>query len=517
MWDWKTWDLKIPKIDGYTYIMHLSSGGQGDVHLIKKLGQTFVAKVVPKLSDEAFALMSHIADLHISNTPKISELINTQDETIIIREYIEGITLLEDIETKGPMSLERAKAIILKICETLKAFHHAKPHPIIYRDLKPDNIIITPKDEVYIIDFGIVRYYKQEAIRDTIAIGTEGYTAPEIMAGMQSDARSDIYSIGLVFYEMLTGKNLLVPPYQIRPVTESDVLLPTWLDILIEKATGMSVVTRFSNIEAFVDALNQPKRLYKKRRKYRVVLGALGIIAFGMVGWFVNDALSNKKVETVEYDMLLSLDFEDEADSLWVMGYENPESEFGFVDGELAVYKGCNIGYTPSSGAFVHFQNRSGSSNAVSLGPYRLNTDVAFECIYEDDMDFTTYTTMNRSMGGSPFKNTGQNLDQIIYVAPDNDIVYAFVIDREAEKMAYTAYQISEETADIPLYIATNNFSNGADVMYIDSIQIGEGSLQAYIEEEFKFYSVYEKRLDDLFSEPDTNLPEMVFKTMDEW
>ena len=88
-------------------------------------------------------------------------------------------------------------------------FHNLEPNPIIHRDLKPDNILISEEDDVFLIDFGISRYYKEEVTRDTVLAGTKGYTAPEVLAGMQSDNRSDIYSIGLIFYEMLTGKNLL--------------------------------------------------------------------------------------------------------------------------------------------------------------------------------------------------------------------------------------------------------------------------------------------------------------------
>ena len=160
--------------------------------------------------------------------------------------------------------LSGQKLSFLKICETLRQLHNTKPRPIIYRDLKPENIIITPKGDVKLIDFGIARYYKQESTRDTVIAGTKGYTAPEVMAGMQSDTRSDVYSVGLLFYEMLTGKNLLVPPFQIRPVKESNELLPEWIDSVIEKATDLNQTKRYRTIEEFIDAIENPK-LPKKR------------------------------------------------------------------------------------------------------------------------------------------------------------------------------------------------------------------------------------------------------------
>ncbi len=85
---------------------------------------------------------------------------NHEDKTVLIREYISGHTLYEEIQENGMLSLDRACYITLKICETLKVFHDLKPNPIIYRDLKPENIMISDDDEVYLIDFGIARYHK---------------------------------------------------------------------------------------------------------------------------------------------------------------------------------------------------------------------------------------------------------------------------------------------------------------------------------------------------------------------
>jgi serine/threonine-protein kinase len=148
-----------------------------------------------------------------------------------------------------------------------------KPHPIIFRDLKPDNIIITPDGHLKLIDFGIARYYKEEATRDTMLAGTKGYTAPEVMAGMQSDERSDVYSIGLVFYELLSGKSLQYPPYQIRPVAENNEFLPDYLDEIIAKATNINQTERYASIDEFIYELENIKdikvRQKKEKRKRR--------------------------------------------------------------------------------------------------------------------------------------------------------------------------------------------------------------------------------------------------------
>ena len=234
--------MKIFEEMGYTYQKHLSTGGEGEVHLVKLANKDYIAKIVPKLDESSLGVLQDIKQMHVPNIPNMYDTFNYEDKTIIIRDYIAGNTLYDEIKKNEYLSFKRAKTIILKICETLKAFHNKKPDPIIYRDLKPENIIITPSGDVYLIDFGIARYHKQDKIRDTVLAGTKGYTAPEVMGGMQSDVRSDVYSAGMLFYEMLTGKNILNPPYQIRPVKESNEYLPDWIDRLIEKATDINQV-----------------------------------------------------------------------------------------------------------------------------------------------------------------------------------------------------------------------------------------------------------------------------------
>ena len=206
------------------------------------------------------------------------------------------------------------------------------PHPIVYRDLKPDNIIITPDGRAKLIDFGIARYYKQEATRDTLLAGTKGYTAPEVMAGMQSDERSDIYSLGLLFYELLSGKSLRDSPYQIRPVAENNEFVPDYVDEIIAKAADINQINRYSSIEEFVYDLENKKEIKQaeksRTRKKRIVITALVIL--GLSAILSMPFLSGEKVET-----LLELDFEDERDIYYIGGYQNPQGRFNVKDGIL--------------------------------------------------------------------------------------------------------------------------------------------------------------------------------------
>ena len=252
---------------GYIHIAHLAAGGEGNVYTCEKDGVTYIAKVVATPSPEQIDILKSINALRNAYFPKIVEIINNENHTIIIREYVEGTTLAEEIKKNGCFSYSRARKIIFDVCNALRLLHAMKPHPVIYRDLKPENIIIMPDSNIKLIDFGIARYYKQESVHDTVLAGTRGYTAPEVMAGMQSDERSDIYSVGLLLYELLSGKSLQDPPYQIRPVAEHSEYLPDYIDEIIAKATDINQTKRYATLEELVYELDSIKEIKAARMR----------------------------------------------------------------------------------------------------------------------------------------------------------------------------------------------------------------------------------------------------------
>lgn len=374
--------MKIFEQKGYAYKKHISTGGEGEVHLIEKDDIFYIAKIFDKLDASSVELLKHIKEIKAPNVPEIFEIFNHNDKTILIRDYIDGHTLYDKIEKEEMLSFERAKFITLKICETLNTFHNLKPNPIIYRDLKPENIMISKDDEIFLIDFGIARYHKEEVTRDTVLAGTKGYTAPEVMAGMQSDKRSDIYSIGLIFYEMLTGKNLLVSPFQVRPVKESNELIPTWVDGIVEKATGISMVTRYKDIDEFVSNLKKPKKLILNKL-ILIITGSIIIllIVLGLGVRIYNnlksqnavqanqdniEQMQEEKIQQLEtYNVLLDLEFDDEDDASWfeILG-ENAESIVGtecVANGVFKLKGEVQLKQALKLGKLIHIQVKSPS------------------------------------------------------------------------------------------------------------------------------------------------------------
>lgn len=135
--------------------------------------------------------------------PKIEELIEDDEgRLIIIEEYVSGKTLAQELE-EGVMSPERAVGIITDLAEAIADLQSLNP-PVVHRDIKPDNIILNGSDRIMLIDFNTAKHITNQPI-DTIAFGTPGYAAPEQYGFGSSGEKTDVYALGVVFNEMLTG------------------------------------------------------------------------------------------------------------------------------------------------------------------------------------------------------------------------------------------------------------------------------------------------------------------------
>lgn len=496
--------MRIFEERAYQYQKHLSTGGEGEIHLIRRGNQTFVAKIVPALDATARRLLEDIRCMAIPNTPKIHEIFDVEGKTVIIRDYIEGNTLYEEIKKNGSLTLARAIAVMRKICDTLRALHAVKPNPIIYRDLKPENVIIMPDGDVRLIDFGIVRYYRQEATRDTVIAGTAGYTAPEVMAGVQSDERSDVYSAGLLFYEMLTGLSIAEPPYQVRPVCEANALLPAWVDTVVVKATDISPANRYRSITAFFDCLEHPEKLAAPKKK-KGWMAAVALVAILLLSgaWYGYE----NYVRAKNYEMMISIDFDTDADQLWVIGYENGLPHVTFSDGRLNLLRdGCNIDFTPKPGMVVHYRASMPRRGTVGLSQYRVNGNMTFECLYYNEGDRRTYGTGDLPLEGLLFKNTGQFIDFIFYIAPDDGAVYIILADEQAGRISYAARKIPGIMQNRTLYMELNNFSAEGSVI-LDGVYVAEGSLQGYLQDHLQSYRSHRERVDAFLAQSIETIP----------
>lgn len=179
--------------------------GHPDIILVKNMvdDKKYVKKILSVYDANLYRyLMNH----PISNMPKIYGVYESDNNLIVIEEYIEGRTLLEILD-QSVIDPTEAVYIARRICYILKELHGLEK-PIIHRDIKPSNIIIADDGKAYLIDINVAKWYKEESSEDTKLMGTIFYAAPEQFGyGFSaSSAKSDIYAVGMLLNVMITGK-----------------------------------------------------------------------------------------------------------------------------------------------------------------------------------------------------------------------------------------------------------------------------------------------------------------------
>lgn len=216
-------------IDGkYEILKEIGRGGMSIVYLAmdKRLNKQWAVKEIPKRAldknnevvvQSAIAEANMIKRLDHPAIVRIVDIINNDDVIYIIEDYIEGETLGTIVENNGAQPQELVIEWAMQICEALEYLHTRKP-PIIYRDMKPTNVMLKPEGNVKIIDFGIAREYKERGLADTVSLGTRGYAAPEQFGGRgQTDARTDVYCLGVTMYHWSQDRIPVTHPMRSSP------------------------------------------------------------------------------------------------------------------------------------------------------------------------------------------------------------------------------------------------------------------------------------------------------------
>jgi serine/threonine-protein kinase len=188
--------------------------------------------------------------LRFPGIPMIIDIIRDEGSIYLIREYIKGKTLSELVAEKGCLKEREVLNLGIGLCHILHYLHRVHEAPLIYRDLKPDNVVMTPDKRPYLIDFGIARYYDKDRDQDTTYLGTKGFAAPEQFGLTQSDVRTDIFGLGATLHYALTQTDLLQPPYRFEPVRKYRKDISLELEQIISRCTKMKKENRFQTVEA---------------------------------------------------------------------------------------------------------------------------------------------------------------------------------------------------------------------------------------------------------------------------
>ncbi len=272
----------------YTILEHIGGGGMADVYRAHdKLLDRSVAVKVLRLQfthDDEFVTRFRreaqaAARLSHPNIVNIYDVGRDEETYYIVMEYISGETLKERIQREAPLSVEMAVRIAIEIAEALE---HAHQNNLVHCDIKPHNILMTRSSRVKVTDFGIARAVTSATMTQTgTIIGSVHYFSPEQAKGAAVGAKSDIYSLGIVLYEMLTGtvpfsgetpigialKHLQDEP---RPPRDINSDIPPLLEAVILKAISKNPDTRFQDISEMIADLKLVQNYLRDEHTRRI-------------------------------------------------------------------------------------------------------------------------------------------------------------------------------------------------------------------------------------------------------
>lgn len=185
----------------YTSIGFFIEGKNWEIIRNKETNLLYLQK---KLQQYNLSLYECLKECPHPNIARIEAFYETEDGLCVIEEYIQGKTLEQLLLEQSVLQEEDVIQITISLCKALEHLHNL-PNPIIHRDIKLANIMVDSFSHVLLVDFNVSRFYNQQMNMDTTILGTEGYAAPEQFGFTQTDARSDIYSLGIVMNYLLTG------------------------------------------------------------------------------------------------------------------------------------------------------------------------------------------------------------------------------------------------------------------------------------------------------------------------
>ncbi len=280
----KTWAIKEVRRDGVVNYDEVKQGLLVETEMLKKLKH--------------------------DHLPSIVDVIDQEDTFLIVMDYIEGNHLGKSLEECDAQPQELVIEWAKQLCDVLGYLHSRKP-PIIYRDMKPSNVMLKPDGNLMLIDFGTAREFKEKNLADTTCLGTVGYAAPEQFGGRgQTDIRTDIYCLGATLYHLVTGKNPSEPPYEILPIREVNASLSDGLQRIIQKCTQKNPEDRYQSCAELMYDLEHYEIMderYRKRQKRKLfAFTASTVLTIALAGTSFWGYLSAEQKKSENYQVILT-------------------------------------------------------------------------------------------------------------------------------------------------------------------------------------------------------------------
>ncbi|HEU5181099.1 MAG TPA: protein kinase [Candidatus Polarisedimenticolia bacterium] len=292
----------------YRILRLLGAGGMGQVYLARdvELEREVAVKLIrPDLSENQTILGRFKREVHLSskvthrNVLRVHDLSESDGVFFLTMEYVRGRNLAALLREEGRLSIDRVVRIFREICEGLAAAHDQQ---VLHRDLKPQNILIDEVDHVHVSDFGLAKSLQSEGLTETGALmGTPDYISPEQIKGQPADERSDIYALGLILYQMLTGTmpfhgqtswEVALQRLQKDPIPASRLnpKTPKYLQQILERCMAIDRSLRYPTVQAILadleHAVPRGSLVHGLRmRRKRLLAPAVAVVLLFLAGW----------------------------------------------------------------------------------------------------------------------------------------------------------------------------------------------------------------------------------------
>jgi serine/threonine protein kinase/Flp pilus assembly protein TadD len=302
-------------VSHYRIAEKIGAGGMGEVYLAEdtKLKRQVALKFLPahlavdddmrtRFTREAQAA----AKLDHPNIVPVHEVSDFQSRPFIAMAHIEGKPL-RDVMKKGKLSLSESVDLTMQICEGLNEAHNAG---VVHRDIKPGNIIIDAKGRARILDFGLATVSGEDKLTKTgSTLGTVGYMAPEQIVGKKVDKRADLFSVGVILYEMITGRRPFTGDNDAavvkaitdgtpEPIARFKSGVTGELQQILDKALAKDPLVRYQHADGMLADLRRPSIESASPKKSRAVLWAAAAIIIVVCGYFVSSSLRDPQQPT---------------------------------------------------------------------------------------------------------------------------------------------------------------------------------------------------------------------------
>lgn len=289
----------------YEVLHPIGTGRTGTVYLAKDLHLNQLVAVKESTEEFLGPEIELLKELDHPGLPRIYDCFRQQEHTFLVMEYIEGMTLRQYLDRHGRVPERQAVTWAVELCRILGYLHSRHP-AVIYRDLKPENIMVKQDGKLKLIDLGGTIRYACGRKKEELCAGTPGYAPLEQWKDTRGDKRWDIYGLGILLHEMLTGVNPTRQPYERRSIEEYDKALQGALDEIILRCVAEKAADQYQSMEQVEKALlHYPAKRQRYLTGQRIKKTILALLGGYTIACFICPLLEGISEDQIPFPYLI--------------------------------------------------------------------------------------------------------------------------------------------------------------------------------------------------------------------